>query len=54
MPVVVKDFEVVQETSPPAAPVASPAAASGAQPDAGALERELAVLRARAQRVRAY
>lgn len=54
MPVVVRDFEVVQETTPPAAAAQPQAVQPVGELDAEALERELAVLRARELRVRAY
>jgi hypothetical protein len=53
MPVAIGNFEVVQETPAQSAPAAAPLSAN-AELDVAALERELAVLRARALRVRAY
>lgn len=54
MPVVVRDFEVVQEAPPPQP--AAPAAEAQTKPelDSVALERALGVRRARALRTRAY
>ena len=54
MPVVVRDFEVVQEAQPAAAAQPQAVQQAAVALDAAELERELAVQRARVLRVRAY